>query len=78
MTEHEHVAEDRERLRIYVTGTCDGLAEVLQALQAHDELELVGASESIQEAASALAGGHLDRPTPPRSWRRCASTVVRR
>ena len=60
MTEHEHVAEDRERLRIYVTGTCDGLAEVLQALQAHDELELVGASESIQEAASALAGGHLD------------------
>ena len=60
MTDHEHVAEDKERLRIYVTGNCDGLAEVLQALQAHDELELVGAAETIQEAASALAGGHLD------------------
>ena len=37
----------RERLRIYVTGSCD-------------ELELVGSSEHVQEAAAALAGGHLE------------------
>src|SRR4029450_1825360 len=58
MTEHENNA--KERLRIYVTGSCDGLPEVLQALQAHDELEIIGSAEMIQEAAAALAGGHLD------------------
>jgi pilus assembly protein CpaE len=52
--------DTRERLRIYVTGSCDGLAEVAQALEAHDELELVGSSENVQEAAAALAGGHLE------------------
>lgn len=52
--------DTRERLRIYVTGSCDGVADVLQALEAHDELELVGSSESVQEAATALAGGHLE------------------
>jgi pilus assembly protein CpaE len=48
------------RLRIYVTGSCDGLPEVLEALEDHGELELVGQSEDIQEAAAALAGGHLE------------------
>jgi pilus assembly protein CpaE len=57
MTENEN---GKEKLRLYVTGSCDGLAEVVQALQTHDELELVGSAEMIQEAASALAGGHLD------------------
>ena len=60
MTDHEHAEDSKQRLRIYVTGSCDGLAEVLQALEAHDELELVGSADIIQEAAAALAGGHLD------------------
>jgi pilus assembly protein CpaE len=59
MTEHDNDT-NRQSLRIYVTGSCDGLAEVLQALQAHEELELVGSAELIPEAASTLAGGHLD------------------
>ena len=52
--------ETRERLRVYVTGSCDGLPEVLQALEGHGELELVGSAELVQEAAAALAGGHLE------------------
>ena len=60
MGDHEHVEDGKQRLRIYVTGSCDGLGDVLQALEAHDELELVGSADGIQEAASALAGGHLD------------------
>jgi pilus assembly protein CpaE len=60
MAEHDHDTNEKQRLRIYVTGSCDGLAEVLQALQAHDELEVVGSAELIPEAAAALAGGHLD------------------
>lgn len=49
----------RERLRIYVTGTCDGLPEVVQALAGHEEIDLVGAGANVQEAAAALTGGHL-------------------
>ncbi len=47
-------------MRIYVTGDCDGLADVKSALAAHEEVELVGASEGLGEAAGALAGGHLE------------------
>jgi pilus assembly protein CpaE len=52
--------ETRERIRIYVTGECEGLATLRDALEAHADLELVGASDQISQAASALAGGHLD------------------
>jgi pilus assembly protein CpaE len=51
---------NRDRLRVYVTGSCDGLEEVTQALGSHGELEVVGISENMQDAASALAGGHLE------------------
>jgi pilus assembly protein CpaE len=50
----------RERLRIYVTGDCEGLATLRDALEQHPELELVGASEQVAQASAALAGGHLD------------------
>lgn len=46
-------------IRIYLTGDCDGLDRVRDGLAAHPELDLVGASEAIAEAAPALAGGHL-------------------
>jgi pilus assembly protein CpaE len=47
------------RVRIYVTGDCDGLGGLVEALANHPELEVVGASESVAEGASTLAGGHL-------------------
>ena len=56
MSDSLHSESHNNRLRIYVTGSCDGLPDVLRALEAHDELELVGSSENIQEAAAALAG----------------------
>src|ERR1035437_9821824 len=54
MSEQAH-----ESTRIFVTGTCDGLQPLLEALAGSDELELLGASEHIAAAAPVLAGGHL-------------------
>jgi pilus assembly protein CpaE len=51
---------ERERLRLYCTGSCEGFDKLRQSLAAHPELELVGASASVAEGAAALAGGHLD------------------
>ena len=47
-------------LRVYVTGSCEGLAEIVDALRIHGGIELVGLTEEVPEAASALTGGHLD------------------
>jgi Flp pilus assembly CpaE family ATPase len=49
----------REGTRIYVTGNCEGLNEVADALERHPEIDLVGRSQSVREGAGALAGGHL-------------------
>jgi len=49
----------REGTRIYVTGSCEGLNELTEALTHHPEMEVVGRSQSVREGASALAGGHL-------------------
>ncbi len=49
----------RERVRIYVTGTCDGLDRLRDGLAQHPELDFVGWSENVTDAAAALAGGHL-------------------
>ena len=54
--EHEN---GQPQIRVYVTGSCDGVETIRAALAAHPSLDFVGASESIAEAASALAGGHL-------------------
>jgi pilus assembly protein CpaE len=48
------------RIRIYVIGSCDGFASVREQLAGHPEIELVGESENVAQAASVLAGGHLD------------------
>ncbi len=50
---------NREPLRIYVSGSCDGLDKLREALANHPELDMIGSSESVAEAASALTGGHL-------------------
>ena len=49
----------REKVRVFVTGTCDGLAELREALGRHSEVELVGWSEGVTESAATLTGGHL-------------------
>jgi pilus assembly protein CpaE len=49
----------REKMRVFVTGDCEGLAELRHALERHLEVDFVGASTSVAESASALRGGHL-------------------
>jgi pilus assembly protein CpaE len=49
----------REKVRIFVTGSCDGLEQLREALERHGELELVGSSTGVRESAPTLTGGHL-------------------
>src|ERR687884_485905 len=49
----------REPVRVYFTGTCEGLDKLREALSNHPELEVVGASAQVSQASSVLAGGHL-------------------
>jgi pilus assembly protein CpaE len=49
----------RERARIYVTGDCDGLPDLRDALANHPEVELIGSAGQVIEAAPTLTGGHL-------------------
>jgi pilus assembly protein CpaE len=49
----------REQVRVYLTGTCDGLDNLRESLAAHPELDVVGWSEEVAQGAAALAGGHL-------------------
>jgi pilus assembly protein CpaE len=51
---------ERERLRLFCTGSCEGFDKLRQSLAAHPELELLGASATVADGAGALAGGHLD------------------
>ena len=48
------------RIRIYLIGSCDGFAALREQLATHPELDFVGESEHVGQAASVLAGGHLD------------------
>jgi len=49
----------RDSVRIFVTGNCDGLEPLLDALNQHDDVEVVGFSENVADAFAPLAGGHL-------------------
>ncbi|MGH3006637.1 MAG: AAA family ATPase [Gaiellaceae bacterium] len=49
----------REKVRIFVTGSCDGLEQLREALERHGEVELVGSSAGVRESAPTLTGGHL-------------------
>ena len=51
--------QTRERVRIYFTGSCDGLDTLRAGLGEHPELDVVGWSENVSEAAPVLTGGHL-------------------
>jgi pilus assembly protein CpaE len=52
-------APSREKSRIFVTGSCEGLNELCEALERHTEIELVGRSDSVRDGGGPLAGGHL-------------------
>jgi pilus assembly protein CpaE len=47
------------RPRIFITGSCDGLDKLRDALAAAETVELVGTAEQVREAGGPLAGGHL-------------------
>jgi len=49
----------RDSVRLFVTGNCDGLEPLLDALNQHDDVEVVGFSENVADAFAPLAGGHL-------------------
>jgi pilus assembly protein CpaE len=49
----------RERVRLYATGSCEGFDKLRDSLASHPEIELVGASTDVGGGAAALAGGHL-------------------
>ncbi len=46
--------------RVFITGACEGLDKLTEALAAHPSVELVGAIEQVRNAGGQLAGGHLD------------------
>jgi pilus assembly protein CpaE len=49
-----------EKARVYFTGRCEGFDALKGALLDHDEIEVVGQSENIAEAAADLPSGHID------------------
>jgi pilus assembly protein CpaE len=54
--QHTHM---RDQVRVYVTGSCDGLDNLRESLANHPELDFVGWSPEVSAATAALAGGHL-------------------
>jgi pilus assembly protein CpaE len=48
-----------DKIRIYITGSCEGIERLREALASHPDLDFVGWSEHVAEATAALAGGHL-------------------
>ena len=47
-------------IRIFLIGSCDGFNSLREQLNAHDEIDVVGESDHVSQAAAVLAGGHLD------------------
>jgi pilus assembly protein CpaE len=52
--------QQRERVRLFATGSCEGFEKLRESLASHPEIELVGASTDVAGGAAPLAGGHLD------------------
>ncbi len=55
----ETQAPAREKTRVFITGNCEGMSELADALGRHGEVELVGRSDQVREGAGPLTGGHL-------------------
>jgi pilus assembly protein CpaE len=50
---------NNDSIRIYVTGSCEGLENLREQLANHPDLDFVGWSDNVADASTALAGGHL-------------------
>jgi pilus assembly protein CpaE len=50
----------REPIRIFVSGSCEGSASLVETLAQETEFELIGVSPTAQEAVGVLSGGHLN------------------
>ena len=59
MTSVETSVGTRERVRVFMTGSCEGLPELKDALERHLEVDFVGWAEGVPDASSTLTGGHL-------------------
>jgi pilus assembly protein CpaE len=59
MSSLDATVKTREQVRIFVTGACDGLDQLRDALERHGEIELVGSTPGVRESAATLTGGHL-------------------
>src|SRR6187200_3358212 len=59
MSTHELEMNGKDTVRVFVSGVCDGLPDLREALAKHPEIELVGWSDNVLEGASTLTGGHL-------------------
>jgi pilus assembly protein CpaE len=51
--------DGRDRIRVFITGSCEGLSKLREALEHHREIDFVGASEQVRDGAGALTGGHI-------------------
>ena len=58
MNNHDHNTENRTR--VHLSGSCEGLEKVREALGNHPSVELVGYQADVRDAVGPLAGGHLD------------------
>jgi pilus assembly protein CpaE len=59
MSTSEFEITSYDSVRVFVTGACDGLPDLREALGKHPEIDLVGWSDNVLEGASTLTGGHL-------------------
>ena len=57
---HETDTNRRSQLRVFMTGACDGADTLRAAISMHPDVDFVGSSENVADAAGPLAGGHLD------------------
>jgi pilus assembly protein CpaE len=55
----DNTNDGRDRVRVFITGACEGLPQLREALQHHREIDLVGYAEEVRDGAGALTGGHL-------------------
>jgi len=58
--ENDNHTNGREPIRIFVCGSSEGSASLVEALAQERELDLVGVSLAASESAGVLAGGHLN------------------
>src|SRR5262249_20803275 len=59
MSTHELEMNGKDTVRVFLSGVCDGLPDLREALAKHPEVELVGSSDNVLEGAATLTGGHL-------------------